>query len=217
MEFKGVIFDFNGTLFYDTPFHNIAWSRMVQELTGHEIDQDLKVKMHGKNNRDILKCIDMHLSEEMLEMYSLKKEAYYRSICLEHPEDLHFVKGATQWFDSLKNKGVPFIIASASIKENIDFFFEIFQLDQWFDRNQIVYDNGQYANKSEMFLEASHRLNVDLKDCIVVEDSVTGISQAKKAKAGYIIGIAPQSKHQELLDLGADVCRENFEDINDLF
>ena len=40
MKFKGVIFDFNGTLFYDTPFHNTAWQRMVKELTNTDLDDD---------------------------------------------------------------------------------------------------------------------------------------------------------------------------------
>ena len=42
MKFKGVIFDFNGTLFYDTPFHNTAWQRMVKELTGSDLEDVYK-------------------------------------------------------------------------------------------------------------------------------------------------------------------------------
>ena len=54
MKFKGIIFDFNGTLFYDTPFHNIAWQRITKEITGKDLDDELRIKMHGKNNKDIL-------------------------------------------------------------------------------------------------------------------------------------------------------------------
>ena len=72
MKFKGVIFDFNGTLFYDTPFHNTAWQRMVKELTGSDLDDDLRVKMHGKNNRDILHCINKNISDE--DILSVKKQ-----------------------------------------------------------------------------------------------------------------------------------------------
>ena len=48
MKYKAVIFDFNGTLFYDTPFHNIAWQRVIKEITGRDLDDELRVKMHGK-------------------------------------------------------------------------------------------------------------------------------------------------------------------------
>ncbi|MFR3429530.1 MAG: hypothetical protein ACLTTH_05245 [Holdemanella porci] len=35
------------------------------------------------------------------------------------------VKGAEEYFDYLKESNIPFTIASASIKPNIDFFVEI--------------------------------------------------------------------------------------------
>ena len=40
MKYKAVIFDFNGTLFYDTPFHNIAWQRVIKEITGRDLDDE---------------------------------------------------------------------------------------------------------------------------------------------------------------------------------
>lgn len=75
MKFKGVIFDFNGTLFYDTPFHNTAWQRMVKELTGSDLDDDLRVKMHGKNNRDIFTVLIKTLvTKILLAILSVKKQ-----------------------------------------------------------------------------------------------------------------------------------------------
>ena len=135
---KGIIFDFNGTLFYDTPFHNTAWQRMVKELTGSDLDDDLRVKMHGKNNRDILHCINKNISDEDIISYSKRKEAIYRDICLENPDKLHLVNGAIELFNYLKEHNIPFTIASASIKENIDFFVKTFNLNRWFDLNKIV-------------------------------------------------------------------------------
>lgn len=213
MKYKGIIFDFNGTLFYDTPFHNIAWSYMVKKITGHEIDNELKQKMHGKNNKDILYCIDEKMSEQENKEYSLKKEEIYRAICLEHPDDLHLINGATQLFDYLKEHHIPFTIASASIKENIDFFFEVFSLSQWFDKDTIVYDDGHYRNKEDMFLEASHRLNIDIKDAMIIEDSLTGITHALNVQAGSVVAIGPKEKHRELKKLGVDTCISDYTEL----
>ena len=65
----------------------------------------------------------MMFSEE-LEKYSQKKEEYYRQFCKEDTEKFHLVDGVCEFFDHLKEKDIPFTIASASIKENIDFYFE---------------------------------------------------------------------------------------------
>ena len=59
-------------------------------------------------------------SEELKE-YSLLKEEYYREFCKQDKASFHLVDGAVAFFDKLKELGIPFTIASASIKENIDF------------------------------------------------------------------------------------------------
>ena len=169
MKFKGVIFDFNGTLFYDTPFHNTAWQRMVKELTNTDLDDDLRVKMHGKNNRDILHCINKNISDEDIISYSKRKEAIYRDICLENPDKLHLVNGAIELFNYLKEHNIPFTIASASIKENIDFFVKTFNLDRWFDLNKIIYDDGSHNNKISMFNKAAKLIDIDINDCIILK------------------------------------------------
>ena len=37
-RYKGVIFDFNGTLFFDNPKHILAWSKISQDIRHHGID-----------------------------------------------------------------------------------------------------------------------------------------------------------------------------------
>lgn len=208
MKFKGVIFDFNGTLFYDTPFHNTAWQRMVKELTNTDLDDDLRVKMHGKNNRDILQCINKNISDEDIISYSKRKEAIYRDICLENPDKLHLVNGAIELFNYLKEHNIPFTIASASIKENIDFFVKTFNLDRWFDLNKIIYDDGSHNNKISMFNKAAKLIDVDINDCIIFEDSKSGIAFAKEVSAGMVVGIG--NSFNDLISYGADCCIKDF-------
>ena len=208
MKFKGVIFDFNGTLFYDTPFHNTAWQRMVKELTNTDLDDDLRVKMHGKNNRDILHCINNNISDEDIISYSKRKEAIYRDICLENPDKLHLVNGAIELFNYLKEHNIPFTIASASIKENIDFFVKTFNLDRWFDLNKIIYDDGSHNNKISMFNKAAKLIDIDINDCIIFEDSKSGIAFAKEVSAGMVVGIG--NSFNDLISYGADCCIKDF-------
>lgn len=50
---EGVIFDFNGTLFWDTPYHNRAWDIYLQSHGRQISDHDKDLYIHGKPNRDI--------------------------------------------------------------------------------------------------------------------------------------------------------------------
>lgn len=191
MTVKGVLLDFNGTLFFDSKFHELAWKAISKELRGYEMsEEELRDHMHGKNNNKVIEYImGKAIDDDENKRYSLKKEAMYRTMCMNHPQDFHLANGVEYFFDYLISHQIPFTIASASIKENIDFFVEKFHLDHWIDPSFIVYDNGQYPTKVEMFLEAARRIQVDIKDCLIVEDSVSGIAFAHACGVKNIIAI----------------------------
>ena len=52
-----------------------------------------------------------------------------------------------------------------------------------------------------MHKEAAKRLGVELKDCVVVEDSISAITHAKENGAGCIIAIGNESAKDEIMKL----------------
>ena len=193
-----VLLDFNGTMFFDSSLHVEAWSRIYQDLHPEDTEPLDAARILGPNNRAILKNFAPWLSEEE------KKEALYRRACKSKPEILHLVRGTEAFLTYLQRNGIPFALASASIKSNIDFYFETFGLDRWFDRELVVYDDGTYPNKGAMHMEAARRLNVDITDCLLVEDSPSSIAFAKSNGAGCIVAIGDSAPVQMLVDAGAD-------------
>ena len=121
---KGVIFDFNGTLFFDSEKHVLAWGKMGEELRGYGIGtEEMQAHFYGvPNNRAIEYLLQKECDEAELTKYSELKESFYRDFCKEDPESFHLVAGAHEFFDQLVKENIPFTIASASIKPNIDFF-----------------------------------------------------------------------------------------------
>lgn len=186
---KGVIFDFNGTLFFDSDKHVLAWGRLAEELRGCSISyEELLTHFYGvPNNRAIEYLLQKPCDEYELTRYSEKKEAYYRELCVVDTERFHLAEGACGFFEKLKQQQIPFTIASASIKENIDFFVESFDLSQWFSSEKIVYDDGRFKNKVQMFLYAAEMIGVPISECLIFEDSDSGIRDAFQAGCRSII------------------------------
>ena len=180
---NGVIFDFNGTLFLDNDKHIKAWNKIAMELRGTGItEEELHTKMNGVNNKYIIRYLNSGKEDDELEAkYSSLKEQYYRRFCKEDTKNFHLIEGAVQLFDQLKQKNIPFTIASASIRDNIDFFVENFQLDRWIDPETIVYDNGQYKDKEAMFIQAARNIHVPVDQICVIEDSLAGVNASIKA------------------------------------
>ena len=74
----------------------------------------------------------------------------------------------------------------------------------------MVYDDGTYPNKGAMHLEAARRLGVSLADCLIVEDSLSSIRQARRNGAGRIVGISNVYTDRELMEAGADHTIKDF-------
>ena len=161
-------------------------------------------RVFGANNAAVLKNLAPWLTDEENRLYSEKKEVLYRRACKTKPEMLHLATGTEEFLQYLRRSGMPYALASASIFSNIEFYFETFGLDRWFDINQVVYDDGTFPDKGAMHLEAARRLNVDIADCLLIEDSPGSIAHAKRNGAGCIVAIGDSAPKARLFEAGAD-------------
>ena len=82
-RYKGVIFDFNGTLFFDNPKHILAWSKISQDIRHHGIDEEeLHEHINGvPNNKVVEYMFGGKCDPSEMEKYSQLKEEYYRQFC----------------------------------------------------------------------------------------------------------------------------------------
>lgn len=199
---KAVLFDFNGTLYNDTDFHRRAWRSYMKKRFGAEVtDEDLDKYYIGPGNETIFKTFfGGNVSDEDIVKYSLEKEEEYRSICRSDPKNLQLIEGAYELFDLLRAKNIPFAVATSSGINNVNFYLNELGLGKWLTIDDVVYEDGRFEGKPapDFYLEAARRVKTDIADCIVVEDSRTGLLAAKRAKAGRIIAIDRSTPREEL-------------------
>ena len=191
-------------MFFDSSLHLEAWSKIYLDLHPEDADPPSAELFCGPCNDAILQKIAPWLSPEERTLYSEKKEELYRNACVANPELFHLAPGAEAFLEHLRLHQIPFALASASIKTNIDFFFESFALGRWFRREDVVYDDGTYPDKGAMHLEAARRLGVPLSRCLLVEDSLSSIRLAKKNGAGCIVAVGNTAQPDVLFSAGAD-------------
>ena len=101
---KGIIFDFNGTLFFDSHMHYEAWRVYSKQLRGYEFtDDEMRQKMFGRTNADIIEyAIGKKPSPELVEKLAKEKEAMYRQMCIDDREHFVLSPGAEEFLDYLK-------------------------------------------------------------------------------------------------------------------
>ena len=191
---KGIIFDFNGTLYWDSKLHYDAWREFSKIIRGYEFtDIEMRDKMFGHTNEDIIEyAIGKKPSKEMVEKYGKEKEALYRKRCLLKPEEFKLAPGAIELLDYLKENNIPRTIATMSEWDNVEFYIKEFNLEKWFDLDKIVYSDGTIPGKPapDIFIIAAEKIGLKPSECVVVEDAIAGIKSAQSAGIGKVIAIA---------------------------
>lgn len=192
--FKGIIFDFNGTLYWDSELHKLTWREYSKKLRGTPFtDEEMLKYMFGRTNEQIIRyAIGQQPTPEMVEKYGQEKEALYRKMSLEDKDNFHLAEGVEEFLDFLKENDVPMTIATMSDKLNVDFYIEHFHLEKWFDLDKIVYSDGIIPGKPapDIYQIAAKNININPEDCIVVEDALSGIESARAAGIGKIVAIS---------------------------
>lgn len=189
MNKKGVIFDFNGTLLWDTHLQNLAWDYFFSQHDIHLTDEEKHQRIQGKQNRDIMMDLfGNNLTEDEIYRYTLEKEYEYQRLCLEL-DDYSLAEGTIDLFDELKQRNVPFVIATSSGIENVEFYIRTLNLNRWFKNEYIIYDDGSVRGKPfpDLFLKALNAMGVAGKDAVIFEDSIAGVKAAEAAGAGRIV------------------------------
>lgn len=219
---KPVLFDFNGTLYNDTRFHIAAWKRFLEtHLKRPFTEEEVLVACIGPANEEILhRMIDPQLTDAQIEELGEEKETYYRAACRSKEEYLQLIKGAPEMLDTLTRRGVPFALATGSGIGNINFYLNDLGLKRWFNMDRITYDDGIIPNKPDaaFYTDAARRIGYTPKDCVVVEDSATGILAARNAGAGMIIsltGTMTEAQKANCGDIAAWI--SDFTDIEKVF
>jgi len=214
MGFKGMIFDFNGVLWWDSHLQTEAWQRCAQAIRGREFsDHELAIHMYGRSNHHVLSYLTGRAveSEELIELIQ-RKESMYRELCLAQGEHFAMSPGASDLLAFLVNRQIPRTIATASERTNLDFFVTRLGLSRWFHVPDIVYDDGFLPGKPapDIYLRAAQNLRLEPHKCIVIEDAYSGIQAAHPAGIGRIIAIGPSSTHEQLYRIeGVDDVIEN--------
>ncbi len=207
---EGVIFDFNGTLYYDDDINDITWKKTIIDMVGPGYDYDyllseVRAQKNSRLIRNVHKLIGKEIRDEDVEMWSKRKEVCYRQTCLDLGRNKK-PDGAVELLDYLKEHNIPVNLCTNSRLDNVEFYFKNVELYKWFDFSKVVYDTGKYADKVEMYRDAAKNIGCDIRNCVVFEDSKGSIKEAIEAGCTKIFAMQKKDHggYKEILQELAD-------------
>lgn len=178
---KAILFDLDGVITDTAKFHFLAWKELAEELE-IEIDEEFNEGLKGVDRYNSLLKILKHgnktIDDEKIEKLMEKKNSVYlKMISTLTKNDI--LPGIENYILELRNEDIKIAIASAS--KNAPYILEklgIIDLIDFIADPQKVKNSKPYP---DIFLEAAKGVNVNIEECIGVEDSQAGIQSIKAA------------------------------------
>lgn len=182
MNAKAVIFDFNGTLFFDYEENAEAWDITSRKYRGIGFSDADFMNVAGMTDTACARYMFPDGSEEKNREIWTFKENIYKELCLDRKLDL--AEGSREFIEMLKARGLKLAIASSCPVMNMEWYIPHFKLDNYF--STIIYGREDLPSKPnpDIYLLAQRTLGVTGKESICFEDAEAGI------KAGIAAGFA---------------------------
>jgi beta-phosphoglucomutase len=191
-----VIFDMDGTLIDNTPYHFKSWQALFKkygkgdlkketyytEISGVPVFQSIKRIFGGEYDEAGLK----KLFEE--------KEEFYRK---EYGPHVKSVEGLENFLAELKNAGIKMAMATSASVTDINFILDRIPIRKYFD---VIVDSTMITEPKpspQIFLKAAEILNTRPENCVVFEDSLAGIKAANSGGM-KVVGITTGHTAAEL-------------------
>ncbi|WP_426585715.1 HAD family hydrolase [Mucilaginibacter sp. R-33] len=183
---KAFIFDLNGTMINDMPYHTKAWQYLLNtDLGGSFTWDEVKPQMYGKNQEVLVRMFGPNrFTTEEMDRLSYLKEQRYQDEFLPH---LALLPGLHEFLEKAYENDIPMAIGSAAIPFNIDFVLDNLNIRHYFKAIVSADDVVLSKPHPETFLKAAELLGALPTDCIVFEDVPKGAEAAANAGMNAVV------------------------------
>lgn len=210
-EFAAFIFDMDGLVLDTEPAYFEAW-RLALETLGYQVDVHFFRSFSGYRFAQI--------QEKLLEKFGIGFDVQnFKAIAGRHwrnhidTQGIVIKTGVIDLLDYAEQNAIPVCIATNSPALNAHECLDLAGIKHRFP--VIVTGDEVECPKPapDIFLKAADRLGVDIRSCIVFEDSHTGIVAA--SDAGACCAFVPSTFPVD--PLTAELCDHQFDNLSQLF
>lgn len=207
---KAVIFDMDGLMFDTERLWDTLWEPACQAL-GLEMPKNLEAFFTGgrglagvKLNEHIHRFFPQTDPQVIVEkVWELAQQRFAQGVPCK--------PGLAELLETLEEKQLPRIVASSSPWALILKNLETTGMARYFDQVVCGADVRYSKPAPDIFLEAARRLRVDIRECLVLEDSFNGVRAGHAAGAVTVMVPDIAQPDEEIRKLYIRCCKDLFE------
>lgn len=196
MHFRAALFDLDGVIFNTEPQYDRFWEEMAARFR-----PDAPEMVQAIKGTTLVSTLDAWFSGP----YEKDREELVRRLdAFEAQMEFPYIQGFESFFDSLRQRGIRAAVVTSSNRIKMEQVYRSHpEFAPRFDAILSSEDFRASKPDPDCYLKAAARLGVSPADCIVFEDSRTGIQSGKGAGA-YVVGLVttlPEAAVRALADL----------------
>lgn len=175
---ESVIFDMDGVLFDTESIYLKVWKNVFRKY-GYKMTKDIYSQVIATGRENVKKVFLREFGQDLPieKMYEEKDIALKEEI----EKRVYIKKGAIEILTHLKSKNYKVALATSSDRERMNKQLEKARIKKYFDEIVCKDEVEKTKPNPEIYLKVANKLNVNPKNCLVIEDSLAGVKAAYKA------------------------------------
>ncbi|KKS94937.1 MAG: Beta-phosphoglucomutase/glucose-1-phosphate phosphodismutase [Microgenomates group bacterium GW2011_GWC1_43_13] len=208
MKISAVIFDLDGTILEDEDEYGRAFNKVLKSLGVDSKTFIPQAKGVGvkENWFALIKKynIKTNKSPEVLAMET--QEAYLREI-----NEITIRPGFSEFAEDLKDSGIPIALATSNNWEVTEKILNKVGLQAVFEAVTTVEEVARSKPDPALFTLTADKLGVEMEECLVIEDSPSGVEAAQSAGM-KVVAVSDKVEDEKIL-ANADLIVDHFAEI----
>jgi beta-phosphoglucomutase len=190
-----VIFDMDGVICHTNPYHSMAFREFFSTRELAPTDEEFAQHMFGKSNKYILThFLKRPIEGEEFLALEEEKEGLFRKIYEPHVDP---IAGFLSFFNDLNANGVKLGVATSAPKANLELILSKVPIRDLFGSILASEDVQKHKPDPEVYLKSAENLGFSPNQCLVFEDSFSGVSAALNAGM-KVVGVLTSHTKEEL-------------------
>ncbi|WP_200975247.1 HAD family phosphatase [Echinicola sp. 20G] len=195
MKNRAVIFDMDGVICHTNPYHSQAFDRFFEKRGMNPSQEEYAAHMYGKPNSYIFSYfLNKEITAEELVELENEKEGLFREI---YASQVTPVPGYLEFLSSLKEHGFKTGVGTSAPRANMDLIIDTLGIRNQMESFMASEDVKTHKPKPEVYLKSAENLSTNPEDCVVFEDSFSGVSAGINAGM-QVVGVLTSHTKEEL-------------------
>ena len=193
MKYDAFLFDLNGTMIDDMPYHVEAWHKILNSL-GAQLTMDrVKAECYGKNEELLDRIFPGRFTAEEKSQMIIQKERTYQET---FRRQLKLLPGLSEFLDQAKSEEIRMAIGTAAIMFNVDFVLDGLNIRHYFDCIVSADEVSFSKPHPETWIRCAEKLKLSPERCLVFEDSPKGVEAARDAGMQSVAVTTMHNEHE---------------------